>query len=275
MANKPFFLLLLPFLLFLSGAAHGQKAYYIPKALVIPWHSQPQQLHTSFGVGGGLDLNLSYALTNHFAVFAAGTLNQGTKRRISFFGDRYNIVKDDHALRLGLGYFKPAKGFFNVLESYAGYGTYKVDNFWYFTGGTDEGSTVTQARYRNLFWQFNAGRQVDNYEFGVAGRFAYSTYGDLQFYDTHPNSDYIKSRYDHLKGVTFEPAFCFGYKIRELYLNLQTGLAFPLKDVTVIQTDTHTFPDTTIVVVSNRNVLLSGVIARASIQYNFNFKRKQ
>lgn len=183
--------------------------------MLIPLHDQKQQLHTSFGIGGGYDINLSYAFTNHFAVFTTGSLNKGTKKRISLFGDRYNIVKDDYAFKYGFSYFKKTKNFLNILETYAGYGTYKVSNYWYFPTDLELGSTITQAHYWNVFLQFNAGRKVEKYEFGVAGRLSYSKYKDIQFYDTHPNVSYIKSKYENLKGVNVEPAFCLGYKLKK------------------------------------------------------------
>lgn len=274
MVNKQSFLFLLPFMLLLPTATLGQKAFYIPKALLIPFHDQQQQLHTSFGIGGGYDINLSYAFTNHFAVFTTGTLNKGTKRRTSLFGDRYNIVKDDYAFKYGLGYFKATKGFFNVLETYAGYGTYKVDNYWYFSDDPNLGSTVTQAHQWNVFWQVNAGRKAEKLEYSIAGRVSYSKYNNILFYDTHPNVSYIKSRYENLKGITIEPAFCLGYKVKNVFINVQTGLAIPISKSKVTKIDTHTFPDTTIVVVSSTTEALNAVIARISLQYNFNFRKK-
>jgi hypothetical protein len=120
MVHKRFSLFVLPFILVIPVTTLSRKAIYIPKALLIPLHDQQQQVHTSVGVGGGYDVNLSYAFTNHLAVFVTGTLNKGTKKRIGLFGDRYNIVKDDYALKYGLGYFKSIKSFFNILETYAG-----------------------------------------------------------------------------------------------------------------------------------------------------------
>jgi hypothetical protein len=264
---------LVSLLLFSCKIAFSQKAFYIPKALLIPLHDKQQQVHTSIGIGGGYDINLSYAFTNHLAVFVTGTLNKGTKKRISLFGDRYNLVKDDYALKYGLGYFKRMKGFFNVLETYAGYGTYKVDNYWYFADDLDLGSNVTKAHYRNVFWQINAGKKVEKYEYGVAGRLSYSKYTDIQFYSTHPNSSYIKSNYENLKGVTLEPAFCFGYNFKKVFINVQTGLAIPVSKAHVTKTATHTLRDETIVVTSNTTEALNAVIARLALQYNFNFHR--
>jgi hypothetical protein len=269
------YLLLILFLLpLLPVLSLGQKAFYIPKAMLTPFHDQKQQLHTLLGIGSGYDVNLSYAFIKHFAVFATGSLNKGTKKRRGLFGDRYNMVKDDLAFNYGLGYFKTSKGFFNVLETYAGYGTYKVDNFWYFPEDLSLGASLTQAHYRSVFWQVNAGKTKGKQQYGIAGRLSYSTYTDILFYDTHPNSAYIKSRYENLKGLTIEPAFCYGYNIKKVFVNAQAGLAVPLGRPTVTKIDTHSLNNNTIVVISNKKETLFGAFARLSLQYNFNFSKK-
>lgn len=268
------FLLPLFYMLFIPLIAFTQKEFYIPNALLIPLHDQQQQLHTSIGFGGGYDINLSYALFNHFAIFGTGTLNKGTRKRTSFFGDRYNIVKDDYAFTYGLGYFKKQKGILNILETYAGYGKYKVNNYWYFPGDLELGATFSKAHYWNIFWQFNVGKKTEKYEFGVAGRLSYSKYKDMQFYDTQANVNYIKRSYVNLSSVNFDPAFGFGLELKKIFINAQAGLSIPLNKAKVTAVETDTFPDQTIILEGNTTEVLYAFIGRISLQYNFNFIHK-
>lgn len=262
-------------MLAVSNSSRAQSEYYIPKPLLIPFHDQQQQLHTSIGVGGGYDINVSYAFADHFAAFSTFTINKGTRKRRSLFGDKYNIRKDDQSANFGLGYFHEIGGFINILETYVGYGTSKVNNYWYFPDDLSSGSNVTQARYGTLFAQLNVGRKSEKYETAVAARFSGSKYSQMQFYNTHPYSQGIKSKYDNLQGLTFEPAVCFAYQVKKIFVNFQLGAAIPLTKITVTQIDTHSFPDTTILVIHDRTETLTALFARFSLQYNFNFKRKQ
>src|SRR5215213_8676037 len=70
---------------FLPVKGFSQKDFYIPKSLIIPAHTDPQQVHISLGIGGGFDANISYAFNKHLVLFTKGTLNKGTYTRTSLF----------------------------------------------------------------------------------------------------------------------------------------------------------------------------------------------
>lgn len=264
-------------LFFDSTMLWAQTDFYIPKSLIIPVHTQQQQLHISAGLGGGYDVNLSYAFTKHLAIFTAGTLKKGTDKRTSFWGDRFNIEKDDYALKGGLGYFKATnKRVFDLIELYAGAGRYKVDNYRYYRKNSELDNDVTKANFWNIFWQFNAVHKIRKHEITAALRLAYSKYTDLQFWSTHPNSSHIRSRFENLWGITAEPAASYSYIFNKLKFNVQAGLAIPLLSVPVTKIDTHTFPDQTIVLKDERMIkeVLFAALGRLSVGYNFNFKKK-
>ena len=246
-----------------SAAAISQTDFYIPKALIIPVHENRHELHASLGVGGGADLNLSFALTDRFAVFTTVTLNKGKDDRRSIFGNAYSIRKDDYALTGGLGYFKNNSGtFLNHFETLIGLGKYKVDNFQYFPGERDTRGYKTDAAYWSVYGQVNAIHKVRKHEFAIALRVSYSTYRQLEWLKKDPILTYEKEYFEGLKALSFDPVLSYSYLYRKVKFNAQVGLSTSPNTVTD-QTDTGT-----------RGLGLSAFIARFSIQYNFNLKKK-
>jgi hypothetical protein len=210
-------------------------------------------------------------LINHLALFSTGTFHQGTVRRSSLFS-RYNIKKNDYALKAGLGYFTKTSMIFNIIETYIGVGLYNVDNYWYFVKDTPlEGVESTQAKFWNIFWQLNAAISEERSEFTYALRFAYSHYPHFKFYSTHLNSHYI-SNYENVWGLNADPVISYSYKWNGFKLNLQTGLSLPLFTAKATRTDTYTFYDT--IIKSEDKVDLTSFLARLSLQYTFDFNLK-
>ena len=256
----------------------AQKEFYTPKSLLIPLHDQNNQLHISFGRGGGYDFNLSYAFTDKLALFSAATFDNDTKKRISIIGDRYNVDRNDYAIKGGLGYFtKTANPEFPIVEAYIGTGITKVDNYWHFTGDTD--GEVTQARYWSVFGQFNAGKRVSKSEYGLGLRLNYSQYTDFNFYGTHINSIARKSSYKNLRGLTADPAISAGYNLYGVNINAQVGVAIPLIAPSVERTDTHTTyegsTETKTLMISEEKIRLYSFIGKLSLQYKLNFNKKR
>lgn len=261
----------------------SQKDFYIPKSLIIPVHTQQQELHVSLGFGGGYDANISYSFSKHIAVFATGTLNKGAYNRTSLLGGQYKIFKDDYAIKGGAGYFtvlnKPLLKQYNILETYIGYGNYKVDNYWYFIDDIDLGFSNTKAKFWNIFWQVNLTEKKKKHETTVAVRVAYSKYTDLQFWDTGgPYPSNIKSSYENFQGITIDPAISYSYLLNKFKINIQAGISSCLGPIEVKQINTQTFPNQIITTVNDRSRnntegLLS-LIGRISLQYNFDLKKK-
>ncbi|MBF8965657.1 hypothetical protein I0P70_20565 [Pontibacter sp. FD36] len=254
----------------------AQKEFYTPKSLLIPLHDQKNQLHVSFGRGGGYDFNLSYAFSNKLALFSAATFDSDTKKRISILGDRYNVDRNDYVLKGGLGYFANTdKPVFPIMEVYVGAGITKVDNYWHFTGNTD--GEVTQAQYWSLFGQFNAGKRMAKSEYGLGLRFTYSQYTDFNFYDTYSISK--KSSYKNLTGLTADPVISAGYTLYGVNINAQLGVAIPLIAPSVERTDTHTAYEGSSEIStlnhSQEEVRLYSVIGRLALQYKLNLHKKR
>lgn len=82
----------------------AQKEYYTPKSLIMPLHDQKNQLHVSAGMGGGYDLNLSFAFTDKLAIFHTSTFDIGPKVRSTILGDRYYVWKNDYVFKGGLSW---------------------------------------------------------------------------------------------------------------------------------------------------------------------------
>lgn len=254
----------------------AQKEFYTPKSLVIPLHDQKNQLHISFGRGGGYDFNLSYAFTDKLALFSAATFDHDTKKRISIIGDRYDVDRNDYAIKGGLGYFiRTGNPEFPIVEAYVGTGITKIDNYWHFEGDTD--GEATQAHYWSVFGQFNAGKRVSESEYGLGIRFTYTQYTDFSFYDTYFSS--TKSSYKKLRGLTADPAISAGYTLYGININAQLGVAIPLLAPSAERTDTHTTyegtAETKTFIKSEEKIRLYSFIGRLSLQYKLNFNRKK
>ena len=100
--RKSFLLAILFIAPFLTLAQNG---YFIPNPLILPLHAQKNELNLSIGVGKGFDGNVSYSLTNKFAVFATGLSNEGTFHRDQIMGSGYNVIIDNQSYSGGFIYF--------------------------------------------------------------------------------------------------------------------------------------------------------------------------
>lgn len=251
---------------------HAQAGSYTPTSLIIPGHSAGNQLHVSLGVGGGYNANISYAVTNHIAVFTTGTFHNGTARKISFMADRFNIKRDDYAVTGGVGYFSNRdRKKITSFETYIGTGTFKIDNYRYFVNSRYPNRIFLQANYWNLFWQLNAGRKTGRYELVYALRLAYSNYNNYLFYEMNQDN---KTRYKNVWGLTIDPVLSYGYVWREFKFNVQAGLSFPLTGVPVKQYRVNSAQEETLITHRYSKFGLFSLLGRLSIERNFNFSRK-
>ena len=255
----------------------AQKDFYIPKALIIPLHDEPKQLFMSVGWGGGLDLNLSYALTNKFAVFGSSTVNIGNRSGITILGSSYTIEKNDYVLKGGLGYFsKIDNKFFEVFEVYLGAAVTKVDNLWYFNNYR-QGIEFTNAKYNSLFGQINIGKKKTKTEYAVGLRLNYSKYGEFNTFE--PRESSALSHYQNVKGLSADPVVSFGYNLGRVKLNVQAGVAIPIRTSTANVIDTYTSYDqqtpTTNDYAHNEKVYLGSMLGRLSVQYRLNIGGKR
>lgn len=274
---KMHYLLFTALLLFIRQAAFSQKDYYIPKALIIPVHTHKQELHFSLGRGGGYDANLSYALTKHLAIFTTGTLNTGTYRRRSLWGDRFDIEKSDYAVKGGVGYFSTTNHkLINIIESYAGYGSYKVDNYWYFTGEKGNSGYQTKARFWNVFWQLQATHKVKRHEFTGALQLAYNKYNSFQYKDVG-HREHLRTTLDGLWGLTIGPIISYAYLVQNLKFNIQAGGSTSLNAPVTLKEMYYRKQGSQIIATPPPGITKIGIGApfgRLSIQYNFDLRRK-
>jgi len=251
----------------------GQKEYYIPKPLIIPSHDAKKQLYASIGRGGGYNLDLSYTVTNHVAIFTTGVLDNDTKKRTSIFGSRFNIEKNDYVLKAGLGYFKKINKprLYNIIESYLGIGLYKVENYWYFIEGDLCGDS-TMAKYWNIFWQINVCRKEKKQELVFALRVSYNRYDSVNFFSTERNSLYPRNSYKNLAGLSVDPAISYSYRVNRFKFSAQAGLSLPLWWAQAEHVYTN-FDRS--IYVSRESVKPAALIGKLSIQYEMNFANQK
>ncbi len=262
-----------------SGNLHAQRKHYTPPALVMPLHAQRNQLHTSLGIGRGVDINLSYALSDHLAVFATGTLHNGWSRNRSLLagmlgGHPSYYKKDNQALAGGLGYFwRPDANSSKRFETYVGAGKFYVDVYRESEKGTGYFISSVQTGYWSLFWQLSSGRKVKKSEMAAAVRISYSNYDDL--YHKDQGGMYKPSVTEGLWGMHIDPALSYSYLWRSFKFNGQLGFSWPLFKVAAKETRTEYFLGEEIVTteVERQSVGLAG-LARLSVQYTFDLNHK-
>lgn len=200
----------------------AQDGFFIPNPLVISDHTEKDQLHLSLGIGRGLDIHSSYAITNHISVFSTVLANKGTFAYTSFAGSKYKSDKNDHSYSGGLSYFFESKS--NIrYETNLALAQFKTDNYTYFPG--DKG-TQTNTNYRSIFSQISATKDKEKYQVGFATRLSYSNYSSFQFYELdEPN---YRNRYQNAWSVNIEPVGSFSVKIKGTKINFQGGISLPI-----------------------------------------------
>jgi hypothetical protein len=257
---KSFFLFIS---LLLAGAVYSQDEYYIPKALIIPVHKNSQELHVSLGKGGGTDLNISYALTKHLALFTTANVNKGVSLRRSFFGGWHRIRKNDYAFKGGIGYFASVDGkLIHQIESYAGYGKHKVHNNRFFKDEPEVYGFETNAAFYNIFWQIQATHKTGRCELTAALRLAYSKYSYLEYLNKHPNDMTGTVSIEEMWGRTIDPAIGFSYIMNNWRCNLQLGVSGFSNTITIHQG------------AGTAEYGLDAPLGRISIQKNFQLRKK-
>ncbi len=226
---KNFLKLLSISLLFYANTVSSQpKDYYMLKALVVPVHTQSNQVFTSVGFDGGFNLNLSYSLKRKVYVYGSFNANPLSHQRKETVGGRYKIFKNDYAATLGFGRFEHSKHtFFNSYEYSGGLSVTRIDSYWRYVSETDENKDVfTQAFYQSAFMQVDGTKIMGNIHLGAGARIAYSRFGELKYY-TRSKAN-VTSNSKPFSMVTLEPALSFSYLIATFRGNFQLGVSIPL-----------------------------------------------
>jgi hypothetical protein len=268
--------LLTGLILVLTGyPARSQTAFYIPKSLITPVHTHQGELHVSLGRGGGYDANVSYAFSDYFAAFATGTLKQQTETKPNLFGrDHYAITRNDYALKGGIGVFKSTRSrLVHLLESYAGVGVYKADNYVFNRDHLERGRNYTQARSWNVFWQFNASSKFGRGEFTAAVRFAYSRYPHLRTWKSYAGGETYD--YENLGFATVDPVIGQSIVFGRFKMNMQYGLSVLLKEARATEVRTRPAPGGPLITAEKVTIthLMGAVLFRVGLQYNFDLRK--
>ncbi|WP_460894757.1 hypothetical protein [Rufibacter soli] len=262
--------------LLFPGWVHAQKGFFIPEPLVIPVHSQPQQLHLSLGVGGGVGLVTSYAITNNMAVYASGSRNPWSSSHSSLLGGRYKIDKKNYALAGGVGYLANpgAEGW--VMELFAGAAFQHINNLKYSISlSYDDPGTKTDAEYWSYNGQVNLIKRKPKSEFGGALRISYNRYSTFHFikYSDSPN---IRRMYKGLWSANLEPVASYSYKLGQFKINGQAGFSVPvLREWNEVYMQDINTKEEGVWAGVREKVGIAAFIFRVGLQYNLNFAPAQ
>ncbi len=206
----------------------AQEGYVTTDPLVVPVHTQKNQLHVSVGGSDdGFALHTSYTITSHLAVFAASTLKRGTSQKPSIM-DGHDRKQTNNSVSAGLGYsFAPTQSGLK-LETFAGGGKFKTDYRRYAYQTREIGGT-TISEYWKTFVQANLLWQKKHAEAGPALRLAYYSYNQLENVEVIYSPIGMK-RFENVWNICVEPVLSFSFIYRKVKLNLQGGLSIPIAE---------------------------------------------
>ncbi|WP_207436220.1 hypothetical protein [Sabulibacter ruber] len=247
----------------------AQKAFFVPEPLVMPVHSQGNQLHLSAGVGGGVGLVTSYAITNHLAVYISGTRNPWTSSHTSLLGGRYKVDHNDYAIAGGVGYLINPESERWVVEVYGGAARHSVDNLHYSVSlSYEDPGTKTDASYWSFNGQVNLNKRTKRLELGGGIRMTYNAYDKFQFQDYAASTD-TRLLYKDLWSINAEPVGNLSIVMGRFKINGQAGISVPIveKERNVYVQNVHTLEEG---MVGGRidKVGIAAFILRFGLQYN-------
>ncbi|MCJ8166828.1 hypothetical protein MKJ04_18430 [Pontibacter sp. E15-1] len=268
-------LLLFSTLILAPSKLIAQERHFTPPALAMPLHTQKNQLHASAGVGRGSDLALSYAFSNHMAVFATGIRNSGRARRMTLLGGMLGggptfYEQDDWAYTGGIGYFwKPGTNSPRLFETYIGAGRFFVGNYRHAGKRGGYFSSRTKTNYSSLFWQFSNSRKMNKFEIAYGARLSYSNYDDLYF--ENDGGMYKPTVAKGLWGINIDPVASCSYLWHDFKLNGQAGFSLPVFEAAAEETRTEYYLGEEIVTTESAKYALGALLVRLSVQYTLNF----
>ncbi len=250
---------------------YAQEGFYTREPMVIPVHTQNNQLHLSAGYGGGYGLAASYALTSRIAFFSYAAINQKSSRSFSIIGKGAKTKRDNYSMTGGVGFLvNPTNPNFKV-EVLAGGGTFKVKNDKY---SMDDLDAITYAEYWKVFGQLNLIRVKEQAEFGGAVRVPYNQYKNF-YYDEVFYAPDGNRRYENIWSINIEPVGSYTVKYRNVKLNIQAGLSLPvIKGKPQVYLIDYLTQSERLSENKSHNPDLDGFVGSVSLQYNFNFRSK-
>jgi len=180
---------------------------YIPNMVNAPIFSNKNELQIKVnGSSGGVDPQLSYAITNHLGVMVNGNFG-------SYTDENTGITTRHKFAEIGAGYYTNNKGRF-VFAFFGGAGAGETEGEF----ETDNGLSITQASLNRIFVQPAIGWVTDIFDFSLATRFS------------HVNlSPQLQSPLN-TSSLMFEPALNLGLGYKYVKLHTQLGFSVPMGD---------------------------------------------
>jgi len=212
----------------LSSHAYCQRGFFTPKAHLIFFPTQPNQLTVGLGVGGGLDASVSYVTKGDFQFYGSGLVHKWTSPSFGLFS-RNSLKRNDQVWRIGFGpVLRPGDDkYYSLVETFVGFGYAKFDNsfFWSAKPSKNEEGDLTNGSFRNVNVQVNLKHVEKKFEFINSFRLGYFKF-DTIFYA--PDS-YPKQYLVGLSTFNLEPGFAIGYTLNKFVIRGSAGISIPIQ----------------------------------------------
>ena len=221
---KFYILLSVPWFTF-SCSLVSHHSGYDANPVFAPFHEKAGEIKASAGYGRvlGIQSNISYSVTNRFAIMAGGVYNHQTIATIGIFNPIYFKLKN-HYIEGAIGYYFPVNGkALTQVEIYAGLGSGIISKKTGFKRSFSSSYSEFKGNYQKPFLLITAKKPISgDYELGFGNRLSY-----IQFPEFNYSSYGDSANYTNASTLVTEPVLIFN-KGKRLKFTSQCGLAIPL-----------------------------------------------
>lgn len=207
-------------LLFIMISCSSCATVYVPNARNVPLFSEAGQLSASAGLGTGINGQVAYSVTDHFAImgsylYANDKNNKRTEYRTHQFGE------------FGLGYYEHKRIAFEIYGGLGwgkGYGQDSAFGIW----GSSSRFETARGRYYRVFIQPSIGIGRGVFRAAFTTRVSVVNFTSLKL-----QTDLKDERVSNRSEAFFEPAVTlrlFPIRTIDACLFAQVGLSMPLNE---------------------------------------------
>ncbi len=205
------------YLIFLACLSFSSCAIvYYPNSRNVPMFSSKGEFQGSVTTGTGNNLQLAYAVTNHFGVMSNGMLWGAN-------GVDKNHINQHRYGEAGVGYYNnyANKMFMDIWGGYGIGNVNAVDSLNYV--GSSANYNSVQGNYQKFFIQPSFGFKTEDIGIAFANRFSWIDFSGLSHHEAGAPALITQKQ-----QLFYEPSVVFKVFIKEFYFTTQGGFNIPL-----------------------------------------------